>query len=81
MTLKFLMKDKELTTKIKDLVRCSGRSYPPLDESEVQVDREKSVAPIKQQVMVGQGKISSATLLNGSPKKEAVTVMSVGHCF
>ena len=69
------MKDKELQTTIKDLVRGSGRSYPPSDESEVQVNGEKGVAPIMQQITAGQEKISSATLLNGSSKKEAVTVM------
>ncbi|GFY98105.1 disproportionating enzyme 2 [Actinidia rufa] len=74
-TLESLMKDKELQTTIKDLVRGSGRSYPPSDESEVQVNREKGVAPIMQQITAAQEKISSATLLNGSPKKEAVTVM------
>ena len=69
------MKDKELQKTIKDLVRGSGRSYPPSDESEVQVNRENCGAPIMQQINAGQETISSATLLNESPKKEAVAVM------
>ncbi|KAI8562556.1 hypothetical protein RHMOL_Rhmol03G0044400 [Rhododendron molle] len=75
-TLESLMKDKELKSTIKDLIRGSGRSYPPTSgEIEVQAGREKGVAtaaPTKQQVTAGLEKIS---LLNGSPKTEAVAVL------
>lgn len=70
------MKDKDLKTTIKDLIRGSGRAYPPSSEEiYVQAGREKGVAtaaPIKQQVTAGLEKIS---LLNGSPKSEAVAVL------
>lgn len=36
MTLESLVKDKELKSTIKDLIRGSGRSYPPTGEIEVQ---------------------------------------------
>jgi len=75
-TLESLMKDKDLKTTIKDLIRGSGRAYPPSSEEiHVQAGREKGVAtaaPIKQQVTAGLEKIS---LLNGSPKPEAVSVL------
>lgn len=75
-TLESLMKDKELKTTIKDLIRGSGRAYPPSSEEiYVQAGQEKGVAtaaPIKQQVTAGLEKIS---LLNGSPKSEAVAVL------
>ncbi|KAG5556044.1 hypothetical protein RHGRI_006613 [Rhododendron griersonianum] len=74
-TLEALVKDKELKSTIKDLIRGSGRSYPPTGEIEVQAGREKGVAtaaPTKQQVTAGLEKIS---LLNESPKTEAVAVL------
>uniref|UniRef100_A0A5B7B0S7 4-alpha-glucanotransferase n=1 Tax=Davidia involucrata TaxID=16924 RepID=A0A5B7B0S7_DAVIN len=68
-TLESLLKDKELKMAIKDLVRGSGRSYPPLGEVEV------GLVPDKKQVTSGQEKIPLSTQLNGIPKNESLAVL------
>ncbi|KAL7197782.1 hypothetical protein ACSBR2_020328 [Camellia fascicularis] len=70
-TMESLLKDKELKSTIKDMIRGSGRSYPPSEEVEIQA----GVASIKQQVTTGQEKISSKTNLIGIPKQETVAVL------
>lgn len=73
-TLESLVKDKELKTAIKDLVRSSGRSYPPSEEVEVQAASGKaSVAP-KQQFSAEQEKVPPTTQLNGISKNKSVAV-------
>ncbi|KAM7473215.1 hypothetical protein LguiB_020458 [Lonicera macranthoides] len=48
--------DKELKTAIKDLVRGSGRSYPPSEEVEVQATSGKASAAPEQHFSSGQEK-------------------------
>ncbi|KAM7473140.1 hypothetical protein LguiB_020383 [Lonicera macranthoides] len=52
-----LVKDKELKTAIKDLVRGSGRSYPPSEEVEVQAASGKASAAPEQHFSSGQEKL------------------------
>lgn len=68
-TLESLLKDKELTTSIKALVRGSGRSYPPAQDVQVNVDPKKAANPEK---AGGQEKVPLATQLNGSSKSVSV---------
>ncbi|XP_062004208.1 4-alpha-glucanotransferase DPE2 [Rosa rugosa] len=73
-TLEALIKDKELTSIIKDLVRGSGRSHPG-KQAEKQVIEESSVATTeKKQIASSKEKAQVATPLNGVPRKEAVAV-------
>lgn len=68
-TLESLMKDNELITTIKDLVRDSGRAYP-VGQSVAQAKREAAVpATEKQQIVNGKEKISLGT------QKEPVAVL------
>lgn len=67
MTLESLIKDSELKSTIKDLVRGSGRSHP-VGENEVQVN-ESVATTEKQQVATGV-----VTQLNGVPQKEIPVV-------
>ncbi|XP_059668275.1 4-alpha-glucanotransferase DPE2 isoform X2 [Cornus florida] len=63
-TLESLLEDAELKTAIKDLVRGSGRSYPP--SGEVQVGQEKTgVMPDKLKVASGQEVFSLPVHLKG----------------
>ena len=63
-TLESLIKDSELKSTIKDLVRGSGRSHP-VGENEVQVNEESVATTEKQQVATWV-----VTRLNGVPQKE-----------
>ncbi|KAK3030340.1 hypothetical protein RJ639_038973 [Escallonia herrerae] len=75
-TMELLLKDKELKTTIKDLIRGSGRSYPPSREAEVHVGHEKvRVAPEKQQVSNGQDKVALTSQLNGIPTSKGLAVL------
>ena len=67
-----LLKDKDLITVIKDLVRGSGRSYP-LQEPEV--SEGKGTVPEKQQAANGLEKVPQTTQTNGISKKETVAVL------
>nr|XP_027066920.1 4-alpha-glucanotransferase DPE2-like [Coffea arabica] len=71
-TLESLLKDKDLITVIKDLVRGSGRSYP-LQEPEV--SEGKGTVPEKQQAANGLEKVPQITQTNGISKKETVAVL------
>ncbi|CAI9099424.1 OLC1v1036244C3 [Oldenlandia corymbosa var. corymbosa] len=71
MTLESLLKDKDLITVIKDLVRGSGRSYP---SKELELSQE-AVVPDKQHVANGQAKAPQATSTNLSSKKEIAAVV------
>lgn len=64
MTLESLIKDSELKSTIKDLVRGSGRSHP-VGENEVQVN-EESVATTEKQLVATW----VVTRLKGVPQKE-----------
>ncbi|XP_004309467.1 PREDICTED: 4-alpha-glucanotransferase DPE2 [Fragaria vesca subsp. vesca] len=73
-TLEALIKDKELTSIIKDLVLGSGRSHPG-KHAEKQVIPESAIATTeKKQIASGKEKANVATPLNGVPRKEAVAV-------
>lgn len=72
MTLESLLKDKDLTTTIKDLVRGSGRSSP-LSEVEMKAG-QYTAAVIPEKIVGDQVKIPVATQLNGS-SKEGLGVM------
>lgn len=73
-TLEALIKDKELTSIIKDLVLGSGRSHPG-KHAEKQVIPESAIATTeKKQIASGKEKAYVATPLNGVPRKEAVAV-------
>lgn len=70
-TLESLMKDEELKTTIKGLVRGSGRSYPFVGETDGQENQETAVMiPGKHQAASGQEKIPVGKQLNGVPRKE-----------
>ncbi|KAM7524384.1 hypothetical protein LguiA_014286 [Lonicera macranthoides] len=73
-TLESLVKDKELKTAIKDLVRGSGRSYPPSEEVEVQAASGKASAVPKQQLSGGQEKVPPTTQPNEISKNKSVAV-------
>lgn len=68
-SLESLQKDTELKAIIKDLVRGSGRSYPPTGEDAVATD------PGKKPVAIGTKVIPESTRMNGASKKEAVAVL------
>ncbi|KAK9289814.1 hypothetical protein L1049_007974 [Liquidambar formosana] len=73
-TLESLLKDKELKTKIKNLIRGSGRSYPPMGEAETLAGQETAVViPEKQQVS-GREKIPPATQLNGAQQGKVAVI-------
>lgn len=75
-TLESLLKDKELTKTIKDLVSGSGRSYPPTGKVEVQVARQDAcVISEKQQIAGGQDKLPLATQLNGVSETKSIAVL------
>jgi 4-alpha-glucanotransferase len=70
-TLESLLKDKELITTIKGLVRGSGRAHPSVQETDELGNQETIVLiPGKHQVTTGQEKISVGKQLNGVPRKE-----------
>lgn len=71
-TLESLLKDKELTKTIKDLVRGSGRSYPPTGKVEGQ---DACVISEKQQIGGGQDKLPLATQLNGVSETKSIAVL------
>lgn len=72
-TLESLIKDSELKSTIKDLVRESGRSHP-VGENEVQVNEESVATTEKQQVTTGKEELLVVTQLNGVPQKEIPVV-------
>lgn len=72
-TLESLIKDSELKSTIKDLVRGSGRSHP-VGENEVQVNEESVATTEKQQVTTGKEELLVVTQLNGVPQKEIPVV-------
>ena len=65
------MKDKELKASIKDLIRGSGRSYPPLEEPEKQLSRETAAIALEKQQHVSGPEM----IRNGILQKESVGVM------
>lgn len=67
-----LLKDEELTTVIKDLIRGSGRSYP-LKETE-SFEEKGVVVPEKKQVGNVLANVPQATKTSAIPKKETVAV-------
>lgn len=75
MTLESLLKDKELTKAIKDLVRGSGRSYPLSKEVESQVTQEVRLLSEKQKTAVGQDKLPLADKLNGVSETKTIPVV------
>ncbi|GAB2210062.1 hypothetical protein Drorol1_Dr00015315 [Drosera rotundifolia] len=68
-TLETLLKDKELTSVIKDLVRGSGRSYPQLSE-----DKADEHLKIKAATTVVKKTPNDGIQHNGTHHKEAVAV-------
>lgn len=66
-TLESLLKDKELTNTIKDLVRASGRSYPSKGEETIVAASTQG----KQQTVQSSKKVPA----NGVSEKEAVAVL------
>ncbi|KAG7962175.1 hypothetical protein I3843_09G052400 [Carya illinoinensis] len=73
-TLESLMKDNQLKTTIKDLVRGSGRSYP-VGENEVQVNEETAATSTEKQLVPnGDEKLPVASELTGIPQKETLAV-------
>lgn len=75
-TLESLMKDNELKAAIKDLVRGSGRSYPVVEENEVEVKEETTATSTgKQQVANGKETMPLGSELTGVPQKETLAVL------
>ena len=76
-TLESLLKDKELTKAIKDLVRGSGRSYPLSEEveSHVTVTQQICLVSEEQQIAVGQDKLPLANKRNGVPETKIIPVV------
>ncbi|KAB1222667.1 4-alpha-glucanotransferase DPE2 [Morella rubra] len=75
-TLESLMKDNELKAAIKDLVRGSGRSYPVVEENEVEVKEETTATSTgKQQVANGKETMPLGSELTGVPQKETLVVL------
>lgn len=58
-TVESLQKDKELVSAIKDLVRSSGRSYPPSQGDELQAAKPGKEAVKQQPANAGQVNVSS----------------------
>lgn len=75
MTLESLMKDNELKTAIKDLVRGSGRSCP-VGENEAQLNEETAATSTEKQVVTsGNEKLPLASEDSpGVPQKETLAV-------
>jgi hypothetical protein len=72
-TLESLIKDNELKSTIKGLVKGSGRSHP-VGENEVQAKEESAATTAQtQQVATGKEKLL-VTQLNGVPQKEISAV-------
>lgn len=72
MTIESLLKDKELTTAIKGLVRSSARSYPGQEETQPAGVTNLSVVPEKQQTANEQDKIR---LPSQNPKITSIAVL------
>ena len=75
MTLESLLKDKELTKAIKDLVRGSGRSHPLSAEAESNVTQQVHSVSDKQEITVGQDKLPLANKLNGVSETKTIPVV------
>ncbi|GJT80652.1 4-alpha-glucanotransferase DPE2 [Tanacetum coccineum] len=71
-TMESLLKDKELTTEIKGLVRSSARSYPGQEEIQLAGVANLSVVPEKQQTANEQDKIH---LPSQNPKITSTAVL------
>lgn len=71
-TIESLLKDKELTTAIKGLVRSSARSYPGQEETQPAGVTNLSVVPEKQQTANEQDKIR---LPSQNPKITSIAVL------
>lgn len=74
MTLESLLKDKELTKAIKDLVRGSGRSYPLSEVVESQATQQVRLVSEKQHV-AGHDKLPLANKLHGVPETKTIPVV------
>uniref|UniRef100_A0A2P2MKZ0 Uncharacterized protein n=1 Tax=Rhizophora mucronata TaxID=61149 RepID=A0A2P2MKZ0_RHIMU len=73
-TLESLVKDKELVSIIKDLVRGSGRSHPPLGEPDAQVNQETVGEIVEKQQPSGE-RIPISKQLSGVPRKEDLCIL------
>ncbi|XP_057971656.1 4-alpha-glucanotransferase DPE2 [Malania oleifera] len=74
-TLESLLKDNNLKTIIKDLVRGSGRSFPLVEEDEKH-ENQGTAAVIQEKHQVdGRGTLPFATQPNAAPRKEKLAVM------
>lgn len=73
MTLESLIKDSELKTIIKDLVRWSGRSIPP-DDSNLSASSISGAVSDKQQLASAVEKIRLPSESNVVPQKGALAV-------
>lgn len=71
-TMETLLKDKELTTVIKDLIRCSGRSYP---SEETEMDEDKLAIPESRLLDAGKERVLQTSQVNPISTKEAVAVL------
>lgn len=74
-TMEALIKDNELISTIKDLVRSSGRSYPAVQAEQQPSQESAAVAGTENQKMSSsKDKVHPAASLNGVPQKEIVAV-------
>lgn len=74
-TMEALIKDNELISTIKDLVRSSGRSYPAVQAEKLPSQESAAVAGTENQKMSSsKDKVHPAASLNGVPQKEIVAV-------
>lgn len=65
------MKDEELKATIKDLIRGSGRSYPPIGEAEKQLSQETAAIALEKKHHVSGQEMTR----NGVLQKESAGVM------
>ncbi|EOY08695.1 Disproportionating enzyme 2 isoform 1 [Theobroma cacao] len=70
-TMESLMKDEELKATIKDLIRGSGRSYPPIGEAEKQLSQETAAIALEKKHHVSGPEMTR----NGVLQKESAGVM------
>lgn len=65
------MKDRDLITTIKNLVRGSGRSHPLPVEANTSDSRETGTTTLEKKLVSGE---ALTTQLNGAPQRESLVV-------
>ncbi|PIA53200.1 hypothetical protein AQUCO_00900054v1 [Aquilegia coerulea] len=75
-TLETLLGDKEFKLKIRNLVKGSGRSYPPIEEAVVEgIDIKESVNTEKMHIANGQGPTPRVSQSNAVSRREVDAVV------